>query len=44
MEILGHSRISVALEVYTHVDQDSHRDALKRPGFDAPLSLCVRPG
>lgn len=32
MEILGHSRISVTMEVYTHVDDDSRRDALGKLG------------
>jgi integrase len=40
MEILGHSQISITLEVYTHVVQDTQREAMshmdrllrKRPG------------
>lgn len=32
MGILGHSRISVTMEVYTHVDEDSHREALGKLG------------
>lgn len=37
MEILGHSRISVTMEVYTHVDEDSRRQALGKVGdlFDS---------
>ncbi|WP_214411392.1 tyrosine-type recombinase/integrase [Sphaerisporangium fuscum] len=27
-EILGHARISVTMEIYTHGDQDSHREAI----------------
>jgi hypothetical protein len=30
MVILGHSRISVTLEIYTHVDEESRRDAVGR--------------
>jgi len=30
MVILGHSNISVTLGIYTHVDEDSRRDALDR--------------
>jgi integrase len=30
MEILGHSRISVAMETYTHGDGESRQDALKK--------------
>ena len=30
MQILGHARISVTLEVYTDSDSDSQRDALTR--------------
>jgi hypothetical protein len=29
-EILGHARISVTLEIYTHGDSESHRDGLGR--------------
>jgi integrase len=29
-EILGHARISVTMEIYTHGDQDSHREAIGR--------------
>jgi len=32
MVILGHSNISVTLGIYTHVDEDSRRDALDRLG------------
>lgn len=40
MEILGHSQISITMEVYTHVVQDTQREAMshmdrllrKRPG------------
>jgi integrase len=32
MVILGHSNISVTLGIYTHVDEDSRRDALGRLG------------
>ncbi len=28
MEILGHSQIGLTMNVYTHVTQDSQRDAL----------------
>lgn len=30
MVILGHSRISVTLEIYTHVDEEGRRDAVGR--------------
>jgi hypothetical protein len=30
MVILGHSRISVTLEIYMHVDEESRRDAVGR--------------
>ena len=30
MQILGHARISVTLEIYTDSDNDSQRDALTR--------------
>jgi hypothetical protein len=30
MDILGHSRIAVTLEVYTDGDQDSRREAIGR--------------
>jgi hypothetical protein len=30
MVILGHSRISVTLEIYSHVDEESRRDAVGR--------------
>ena len=30
MEILGHSRISVTMEIYTHGDGESRENALKR--------------
>ncbi|MFI6787857.1 tyrosine-type recombinase/integrase [Nonomuraea sp. NPDC050383] len=29
-EILGHARISVTMEIYTHGDQDAHREAIGR--------------
>ncbi|GIH97993.1 tyrosine-type recombinase/integrase [Planobispora takensis] len=29
-EILGHARISVTMEIYTHGDQDAHREAIER--------------
>ncbi|GAA2375705.1 hypothetical protein GCM10010404_34270 [Nonomuraea africana] len=29
-EILGHARISVTMEIYTHGDQESHREAIGR--------------
>lgn len=32
MEILGHSRISITMEVYTHVDDSSRREALGKLG------------
>lgn len=40
MEILGHSQISIAMDVYTHVVQDTQREAIshmdrllrRRPG------------
>lgn len=32
MEILGHSRISVTMEIYTHVDDNSRREALDKLG------------
>ncbi|RAJ55975.1 phage integrase family protein [Streptomyces sp. KhCrAH-43] len=28
MEILGHSQISITMDVYTHVVQDTHREAI----------------
>ncbi|MEU8040992.1 tyrosine-type recombinase/integrase [Streptosporangium sp. NPDC049078] len=30
MEILGHSRISVTMEIYTHGDGESRQDAIKK--------------
>jgi integrase len=39
MVILGHSRISVTLEIYTHVDEESRRDAVIR--MDQLLSVRV---
>jgi hypothetical protein len=30
MVILGHSRISVTLEIYTHVDEESRWDAVDK--------------
>ncbi|MBB6346104.1 integrase [Nonomuraea muscovyensis] len=30
MEILGHSRISVTMEIYTHGDGESRENAIKR--------------
>ncbi len=30
MEILGHSRVSVTMEIYTHGDGESRQDALKK--------------
>lgn len=29
-EILGHARISVTMEIYTHGDQEAHREAIER--------------
>ena len=43
MEILGHSQISITMDVYTHVVQDtqreamSHMDRLLRNGRGAPV-------
>ena len=39
MAILGHSNISVTLGIYTHVDEDSRRDALDRLGQALRLPL-----
>lgn len=39
MVILGHSRISVTLEIYTHVDEESRRDAVGK--MDQLLSARV---
>jgi len=43
MVILGHSNISVTLGIYTHVDEDSRRDALDRldQALRAPLRVTV---
>jgi hypothetical protein len=50
MVILGHSNISVTLGIYTHVDEDSRRDALDRldqalrvPARDTALSPADTP-
>ncbi len=41
MEILGHSQISITMDVYTHVVQDTQREAMSHmPGFD----VIRRPG
>ncbi len=32
MEILGHSRISVTMEIYTHSDEETQREGLGRLG------------
>ena len=29
-EILGHARIAVTMEIYTHGDQEAHREAIER--------------
>lgn len=40
MVILGHSRISVTLEIYTHVDEESRREAVGR--IDHLLSARIK--
>jgi integrase len=47
MEILGHSQISITMDVYTHVVQDTQREAIshmdrllkRRPGRELPPPL-----
>ncbi|MEU9888620.1 tyrosine-type recombinase/integrase [Sphaerisporangium sp. NPDC051011] len=39
MEILGHSRISVTMEIYTHGDEESRESAIRKVNdlFQGPL-------
>lgn len=48
MEILGHSQISITIDAYTHVEQDTQREAMshvdrllrRRVPRDSPLDLA----
>jgi nitrate reductase NapE component len=42
MQILGHARISVTLEIYTDSDSDSQRDALTRGSPETVETLVMR--
>ncbi|MDQ1036856.1 hypothetical protein QFZ75_003272 [Streptomyces sp. V3I8] len=51
MEILGHSQISITMDVYTHVVQDTQREAMshmdrllrkRRPGRERPTPLMSK--
>ncbi len=50
MEILGHSQISITMDVYTHLIHDTQREAIshmdrllkRRPGRERPPSLMSK--